>query len=278
MKKASFDRHQALTVMLSAARQASTAIKKVYATPDFDVEMKGKNDPVTRADKEANALVIKTLAKVYKDIPVVAEESDPETYEGHQNAERVFFVDPLDGTREFVARNGEFCVMVGLAEEGKATLGVVVSPVDDRAFIGGLFGIGAWEVDASGERTAVKVGRTTALKAATCIISRSHRNEETDAILQRLGVKKLVPFGSAGLKALKIATGEVDLYCHPGPSGCRWDSCAVEAIISGAGGLLTNAKGKRYDYRAKSLKNTAGVLAGNPELHEKALAKLLSFN
>jgi fructose-1,6-bisphosphatase/inositol monophosphatase family enzyme len=94
-------------------------------------------------------------------------------------------------------------------------------------------------------------------------------------MLNRFHCKKLIPYGSAGLKALKVATGEVDIYCHPGPSGCRWDSCAVEAIVYGAGGVMTTATGKRFDYRTRSIKNDKGVLAGNPELHEKALAKLL---
>jgi 3'(2'), 5'-bisphosphate nucleotidase len=272
-----FDRERALAKMISAARVASRAIMKVYSTSDFGVEMKGVNDPVTRADKQANAILIDKLGAAFPGIPVVAEESAPDTYQAYRDAERAFFVDPLDGTREFVARNGEFCVMIGLAEKGRASLGVVFVPTEGRVFAGDAHASQkyAFELLSDGKARQIHIGKKGALKDATCIISRSHRSPETDAILLTLGCKKLVPYGSAGLKALQVATHKVDLYCHPGPSGCRWDSCAVEAIVVGAGGVMTTAEGKRFDYRTRSLKNSKGVLAGNPILHEKALAKLL---
>jgi 3'(2'), 5'-bisphosphate nucleotidase len=270
-----FDRARALAKMIAAARDASRAIMKVYSTSDFGVEMKGVNDPVTRADKKANAILLDKLGAAFPGVPIVAEESAPETYGNYREAERAFFVDPLDGTREFVAKNGEFCVMIGLAERGRASLGAIYVPTEGRAFGGDAKDKIAFELTEDGDAWEIHVGKKRALKDALCIISRSHRSPETDAMLNRFGCKELVPYGSAGLKALKVAMGEVDLYCHPGPSGCRWDSCAVEAIVYGAGGVMTNATGKRFDYRTASIKNDKGVLAGNPELHEKALAKLL---
>src|SRR5580693_2902193 len=99
----------------------------VYAA-EFDVEFKSKNDPVTRADREANALLCDRLGRAFPGVPVVAEESDPSAYANFEKSEEVWFVDPLDGTREFVAHNGEFAVMIGLAEHGRATVGVIVAP------------------------------------------------------------------------------------------------------------------------------------------------------
>jgi len=269
------DTSSALDKMLAAAWKATKIILKIYGEADLGVEMKGVNDPVTRADKQANACLIRELSKAFPRVPIVAEESAPETYEGYRDAEAAFFVDPLDGTREFVARNGEFCVMLGLAVEGRARLGVIVVPTEERAYIGSTDGFGSFRVSKGGRKTRMHVGDKRALKDAVCIISRSHRSPETDAILHRLKAHDYVPYGSAGRKALKVATNEVDLYCHPGPSGCRWDSCAPEAIVLGAGGVMTTSSGKPFDYRGKDLHNKGGVLAGNPELHEKALKKLL---
>lgn len=269
------DTGPALDSMLAAAWKATRVIQKIYGEADFGVEMKGENDPVTHADKQANAILIAELSRVFPDVPIVAEESAPETYAGYRDAEAAFFVDPLDGTREFVARNGEFCVMIGLAVEGRAHLGVIVVPTEERAYVGAADGFGSFRVGKSGRKTRMHVGDTRALKDAVCIVSRSHQSKETDAILHRLRAREYVPYGSAGRKALKVATDEVDLYCHPGPSGCRWDSCAPEAIVRGAGGVMTTAAGEPFDYRGRTLRNTSGVLAGNPELHAKALAKLL---
>ena len=269
------DTGPALEKMLGAAWKATRIIQKIYREADFGVEMKGVNDPVTRAVKQANALLIRELSRAFPGVPIVAEESDPAAYEGYRDAEAAFFVDPLDGTREFVSRNGEFCVMLGLAVMGRARLGVIVVPTEERAYVGATDGYGSFRVGKSGRRTRLQVGKRRALKDAVCIVSRSHQSAETDAILQRMGARVYVPYGSAGRKALKVATSEVDLYCHPGPSGCRWDSCAPEAIVVGAGGVMTTAKGRPFDYRGRTLRNTSGVLAGNAELHAKALKKLL---
>jgi 3'(2'), 5'-bisphosphate nucleotidase len=128
-------------VALAAALEASELVMSVYAAP-FDVHFKAKDDPVTRADREANAHICERLERAFPGVPIVAEESDPSTYANFERADAAWFVDPLDGTREFVARNGEFAVMIGLAEGGRATVGVVVAPAWDRAFVG-VVGVGA---------------------------------------------------------------------------------------------------------------------------------------
>src|SRR4029077_18943512 len=135
---------------LRIALEASDVVNRVYATP-FEVEFKGKDDPVTRADREANELACERLARAFPGVAIVAEESDPRSYAGFARHDRVWFVDPLDGTREFVARNGEFAVMLGLAEGGRALVGVIVAPAWGRAFVG-IVGEGAWEVSSDGSR------------------------------------------------------------------------------------------------------------------------------
>src|SRR5258706_3725736 len=134
--------------MMPIAREASAIVARVYAT-DFEVDFKGPADPVTQADREANALICARLAEVFGPLPVVAEESDESEFAGWVGAPRVFFVDPLDGTLEFVAKNGDFVVMIGLAEEGRAVAGVVTAPALGTAWAGAV-GVGAFEIAPAG--------------------------------------------------------------------------------------------------------------------------------
>lgn len=263
-------------VMLACALGASEIVKSIYHQEDRGIAFKIGDDPVTRADKEANQFLIEALSAALPGVPIVAEESDPSTYAGYPSASAAFFVDPLDGTREFVARNGEFCVMVGFAEEGRATVGVVVCPTWDKAYVGAP-GYYAEVVDGAGAREPIRVSSIVALSDARALISRSHKSEATDRILARLGAKELRPYGSAGLKATQVASADTDLYVHPGPSGMLWDSCAPEAIVRAAGGRMTDARGRDIDYRRPTLANMDGVLAANPRLHAAALEKLGTF-
>lgn len=256
---------------LAIARLAAKVVMRVYDAREYVVEFKAKNDPVTVADREANALIVAELEAAFPGIPIVAEESDPSSFAGHETAAATWFVDPLDGTREFIARNGEFAVMIGLAERGRATLGAVVCPALRRAFIGAL-GVGAFEVREDDARVPIRVSSVSKLGDASALVSRSHRNKEIDLVLAKLGCKSLTPYGSAGVKAARVACGEFDLYAQPGPTGMRWDSCGPEAIVRAAGGVMTNADGTPFDYSTRDLSNRRGVIAANPTLHAAAVA------
>jgi 3'(2'), 5'-bisphosphate nucleotidase len=257
--------HEALEVALSAAREASDVVMSVYAT-SFDVMYKGKDDPVTRADHEANALLCERLARAFPGLPVVAEESDPTTYAGFAAAKAAWFVDPLDGTREFVARNGEFAVMIGLAQGGRATLGVIVAPAWKRAFAG-VVGEGAWEVADDGARKAIHVTSRDSLAGASMVVSRSRTSAQLSLLLSDIDGLPPTPHGSSGLKAVLVATGVHDVYLQPGPAGMRWDACASEALVRAAGGELTDAFGAPIDYAVADLANNRGLLATNGRLH-----------
>ena len=266
------DRALALERILAIAREAAAGIAQVYAG-QFDVEYKGKNDPVTIADRTANTLICDALIEAYPGMPIVAEESDASSYAGFTSAKAVWFVDPLDGTREFVARNGEFAVMIGLAEEGRATLGVLFEPATGRAFIGGE-GLGAFEVMADGSRREAHVSKTARLADAEMLASRSHRSEDLERGVARFGVRAITPRGGAGVKAARIAMGESDIYWQPGRAGKRWDACAPEAIVRAAGGVYTDGYGDPIDYATDVIENTRGILAANAELHAEVLAKM----
>ncbi len=268
----SFARADVLERALAIAAEAGAIVLEVYGQA-FDVEYKGKGtaDPVTRADKLANDHITRALAAAFPGIPIVAEESDPATFEGFEASRSAFFVDPLDGTREFVARNGQFAVMIGLAEEGRATLGVVGWPTVDRTFAG-MDGH-AFEVSA-GVRKAIRTTRVGALDKARVVVSRSNRSETTTQLIARLSATQVDQVGSAGVKGTLVACGEADVYVHTGVAGKRWDSCAPEAIVRAAGGEVTDATGAPFDYRTRELANAAGVLMTNGHLHAAILAQM----
>ncbi len=269
------ERARMLPGVLAIARRASTVVMQVYAAP-FAVDYKEKDDPVTRADREANALICSALAADFPGIPIVAEESDPASYAGYASAPAAWFVDPLDGTREFVSRNGEFAVMIGLAEKGAATLGVIVCPAIGRAFVGSR-GAGAFEVAEDGSRRAIHVSRAATLNEAELLMSRSHGVVGLEELAARLGFRKITRCGSAGVKATRIAAGEADVYAQPGRAGALWDACAPEALVLAAGGGVTDARGTVIDYAARELPNHHGFVATNGLLHAAVLDLLQRF-
>jgi 3'(2'), 5'-bisphosphate nucleotidase len=259
-------------VALEVAREAAALILGVYATA-FEVDFKVGDDPVTRADHEANALICERLLRAFPGVPVVAEESDPATYARFTSADAAWFVDPLDGTREFVAKNGQFAVMIGLAERGRATLGVIVAPAWNRACVG-VVGEGAWEVPAAGVPTPIHVSMRDTLTGASFVVSRSRMPDAAAAMIKAVGGAPPVPHGSSGLKGMLVATGAHDVYLHPGNAGCRWDACATEALVRAAGGECTTADGARFDYASPEIENSRGMVASNGRLHAAVLEAL----
>ncbi|WP_437600674.1 3'(2'),5'-bisphosphate nucleotidase CysQ [Sorangium sp. So ce590] len=260
-----------LDEIVRIARAAAAIVMDVYATP-FIVEMKGPGDPVTRADREANALICGALEAAFPGEAILAEESVPAAEElaARFGRERVFFVDPLDGTREFADRNGEFAVMIGLAVSGRAALGVVVMPTTGEALAGraGDGGGFAFLEARDGSRRPLQVSPVASPADATLIVSRSHRPKEIEPLLSRLGISKVVPCGSVGVKIARIATGEVDLYVHGGGGAKLWDSCAPEAVLRGAGGRFTDLTGAPIDYTGPGLKLARGIIASNGALQD----------
>ena len=262
------------------ARGAAELVMHVYAGDDVGAELKGPNDPVTRADKEANAFILAQIAMHLPGIPVVAEESDPSLFHGFESSSVALFVDPVDGTRDFIAKTGEFCVMIGLAEEGRATVGVVLCPVYQGKLLtyGAAEGVGAFRFAEDGTRSPIHVARETDLTRVRCAVSRFQRSKSVDARLATLGVSELVPIGSSGIKGVEIASGHLEIYAHPSRGKVKlWDACAPDAIVRAAGGLLTDARGIPFDYRG-AVSQGEGTLAANPVLHAEAVRRFAAYD
>jgi 3'(2'), 5'-bisphosphate nucleotidase len=262
-----------LTGVMRIARAAAALVMEVYATP-FTVELKGPEDPVTRADREANALICRELEAAFPGEAILAEESvptDDDELAARFRHERVFFVDPLDGTREFADRNGEFAVMIGLAERGRAVLGVVLMPTTGE-LLAGRVGSGAFVEAADGARRPLQVSSVSSPADATMVISRSHRPKLVQPLIDRLGIRRVVPCGSVGVKVARIVTGAADLYVHGGAGAKLWDSCAPEAILRAAGGRFTDLSGAPIDYARPELQLRDGLIASNGALHDAVVA------
>ena len=258
-----------LSVAVDLARKAGKVVMEVYAT-DFSVSYKGASDPVTDADKRGNDLIVAGLEQAFPEDIVVAEESEPPV--DSRAASRIWFVDPLDGTKEFVAKNGEFSVMIGLAIHGRAQLGVVYRPDGDILYAG-VVGQGAW-MEMGGQHTPLTVIESKSLVAPTLAVSRSHRNPLLENICKDLGVEKEVSSGSVGLKVGLIARGIADVYIEPGPYTKLWDACGPDAILRATGGQFTNILGEPLTYGLTQLKNTHGLVATNGAIHEKVIKGL----
>ncbi|MBO9827480.1 3'(2'),5'-bisphosphate nucleotidase CysQ [Xanthomonas sp. A2111] len=248
--------------VIAIAIDAAAAIMSVYAT-GFEVEHKADTSPLTQADLAAHQIIVEGLERLTPDLPVLSEESAQIPWEVREHWTTYWLVDPLDGTREFVKRNGEFSVNIALIHQGAPVFGVVQAPVDGRV----------WHA-VRGEQAYRREGfRDTALntrRPATAPLrvaaSRSHRDARTDALLQRMGEIELVAQGSS-LKFCRIADGDLDVYPRVGPTS-EWDTAAGQCVLQAAGGaLLAAATGKPFRYnRRESLLNGDFVALGDPAL------------
>ena len=231
-----------LDALLPIARQAGAAIMDIYAT-DFAVRGKADASPVTEADERAEALILPALASLTPDIPIVAEEA---AAAGRipSVGERFWLVDPLDGTKEFINRNGEFTVNIALIENGSPVLGVVFAPALDRLFAGAA-GLGAF-VEDKGVRRDI-VCRTEPAEGLTVVASRSHG--DADALASFLAGRKVARQTNAGssLKLCLVAAGEADVYPRLGRT-MEWDIAAGDAVLRAAGGIVRTLDGPALRY------------------------------
>ncbi|MGE6101610.1 3'(2'),5'-bisphosphate nucleotidase CysQ [Aeromonas salmonicida] len=237
------------------ARAAGDTIMAIYSQP-FTVEYKGDESPLTAADKGAHEVIVQALAGLTPDIPVLSEESGPEVMGLRHGWSRYWLVDPLDGTKEFVSRNGEFTVNIALIEDGKPLWGLVYAPVLDRLWYGGK-GMGAWRV-ADGKREAIQTLPHQEGAPWRVVGSRNHLSRETLDYLARFGdiergEIELVSMGSS-LKFCIIAEGGAELYPRLAPT-CEWDTAAAQAVLEGAGGSVTRLDGSPLAYNKPDILN-----------------------
>ena len=241
------------------ARQAGDAILEVYRS-DFRVAAKGDNSPVTEADLRAEGIILAGLARLTPEIPVISEEAAAAGSLPPLTGDRFWLVDPLDGTKEFVKRNGEFTVNIALVENRRPTLAVLLAPVPGRLFCGrpGL----ATLADGASPPQPLRC-RTPAKAGLVVLSSRSHRDPQCfDKFMEQFVVADIRHSGSS-LKFALIAAGEADLYPRFGPTS-EWDTAAGQAVLEAAGGCVTTLDGHPLDYGKPDFANPSFVAWGTP--------------
>lgn len=251
-----------ISEVVDIAKAAGEKILEVYEDIDnFQVEVKGDDSPLTRADKEANAIICAGLEKLDTLFPIISEENKLLPYDDRQHFEYCWMVDPLDGTKEFIKRNGEFTVNIALIKNGKSVAGVVYTPVTDDMYFA-IEGQGAF---------LIKDGKKQKLSAPTysskdeglaIVCSRSHLNEDTQNFIDAYTNPEKVAKGSS-LKFLIIASGNAHIYPRLAPT-MEWDTAAAQIILEESGGYVIDANTKEpVRYNKENLLNPHFIAFGN---------------
>ncbi len=241
------------------AVKAGIAIMEIYQSDDFGINHKDDDSPLTKADLAAHQVIVKGLQQLTPEIPVLSEESADIDYEERRNWNKYWLVDPLDGTKEFIKRNGEFTVNIALIDQGKSTLSVVYVPVTEVSYSAAV-GVGVFKRE-DGKKHSIMVKKNSRFKP-TVVGSRSHMSDEVKAYLERLGQHELVSMGSS-LKFCLVAEGKADLYPRLGLTS-EWDTAAAQCIVEQAGGKVVTLDGEPLLYNSKdSLLNPHFMVFGD---------------
>ena len=240
--------------LLPIARAAGDAIMAIYSCGSTAVRHKEDASPVTEADLAAHRVLATGLVVLLPDCPVVSEE-DSASQLYRRNRGVFWLIDPLDGTKEFIARNGEFTVNIALIEDGRCTLGVVYAPAIDALYWGGA-GRGAFRCIGA-QTVAIKVAAPKAGNISRVVASKSHLNEATQAMIDRLGEVNLIQAGSS-LKFCRVAEGAADIYPRLAPT-CEWDTAAAQAVLEGAGGVVVDLQGMSLWYGKPDVLNPSFI-------------------
>ena len=255
-----------LEVTKNIARAAGQILLDIYQT-NHVVEWKGYDDPVTIADKQANECIVNELQRHFPADGILSEEATDN--EARLSKTRVWIIDPMDGTKQFIERIGEFAVMIGLAINGKPELGVVYQPTINKMYYAAS-GSGAY-LEESLTTKRLRVAPTTDFSQMSAAMSRSHHSPKVDLIKEQLGITKQVQSGSVGLKVGLLAEARAHVYLHLGAKTNQWDTCAPEAILREAGGVITDRNGAALQYNVAEIRNLHGVVASNGTRHEQVI-------
>jgi 3'(2'), 5'-bisphosphate nucleotidase len=246
--------------------QAGATCLAYYGKP-IHTEEKVGHGPVTEADREINHFLVRELQRRFPEDGFLAEESADQ--KERLLKKRVWTIDPIDGTREFIAQSGEFSVMVGLCEDKVPVLGVIYRPTTQTLYYAAK-NLGAWRERPPEPAERIKVAPTV-FSSLRMAVAKPWRGRRVEVIRTSLGIEQIISMGSISLKLAMIASGEADLYVNPSGYLAEWDTCAGDAIISEAGGVITDLTGQRLSYNNDDITRPLGVVASNGVSHKEIL-------
>jgi 3'(2'), 5'-bisphosphate nucleotidase len=251
--------------------QEAAALVRGLAERPVSVKYKDAGEPVTDADLAANALIVSRLAQEFPGDAILSEELPDDG--SRLGRPRVWMVDPIDGTRDFIRGRPGYVVMIGLCLDGRPALGAVAHPRTDMVW-SGVVGQGAWCDQPDGTRVPMRTSALAEPRGVRIVVSQSRRSPQIDAFRLALGVTDEMSVGSVGLKVALVCQGERDLYLYPGEQTKLWDTCGPEAILIAAGGRMSDMDGRPLDYGKADLNNRSGVVASNGPLHDHVIRAL----
>jgi len=247
------DEKQLLEHVCKIAVEAGSAVMEVYGR-DFSQQEKDDKSPLTEADLASHKCIVAGLQSI-SNLPVLSEEGSLPSWEVRSAWDEYWIIDPLDGTKEFIKRNGEFTINIALVRQGKPTLGVVYAPALDTLYFAEQ-SLGAFKLDRVIDRSdfvdaeTISVGKSPRTESVWRVVgSRSHGSERMDAFVEALGAVEMVPMGSS-LKLCLVADGQADLYPRLAPTS-EWDTAAAHAVVLAAGGLVLNDSLQPLAYNQK---------------------------
>tara|TARA_X000000368_G_scaffold417570_1_gene414328 strand:+ start:859 stop:1671 length:813 start_codon:yes stop_codon:yes gene_type:complete len=265
---ASFEINQRnINTLIEISKMAGEAIMKIYET-DFEVMVKGDESPLTEADLSSNKIICKSLREITPKIPILSEESSNISFTERSKWDEYWLIDPLDGTKEFIKRNGEFTVNIALIKDKTPILGIIFVPATAETYWGcSDFGSFYQENNVS-EKISVSDNQG---KSTKIVSSRSHVSPEMNGLLNEIGDYELINKGSS-LKLCLVARGLADVYPRLGPT-CEWDIAAGHAIVSNAGGVLLNINGEKIQYNKKEdYLNPYFIASSNKAIAKKCIS------
>lgn len=263
-----------LEVALELARKAGESVLSHY---EGDIVAESKigvdkfEEPVTAADRESSRLIVDGLASYFPNDGILSEEEHDDT--AHRlNKERVWIIDPIDGTSGFIKKDGDFAVQIGLAVDGEPVAGVVLLPFHEAVYFASKGG-GAFR-NVGGQTVQLRTSEISDYSLMQMAVSRNHRSPKINTILSEFGVKGEMQRGSVGLKIGLIAEQTCDIYVHLSPRTKLWDTCAPQIILEEAGGRLTDLWGTTYRYDVSDVQNWGGIVASNGTIHDETIERL----
>jgi 3'(2'), 5'-bisphosphate nucleotidase len=258
-------------IAIDAAQSAAEAVVKIY-NKDFSVSHKENNEPITAADLESNKIIEKYMTP--SEFPILSEESS-DIKEKRLESKKIWIVDPLDGTTDFVNKTGEFTIMISLVEENKPVLGVISHPTENKLFVAQK-DQGAYMYN-NLEWKKLVVSNTSVLSQCRVVGSRFHQSENEKNFLNSLGILKFTSKGSS-LKVLDICSAKAEIYFTTTNKIKHWDTCASNCLIAEAGGKMTDMSGQSLKYNTENVVHQNGILVTNNIIHQNIVEKYSKFN
>lgn len=261
-----------LETAIEIAKLAGGVIMEFYALEIVAEEKYGVDnfsEPVTIADRTASKIIVERLAEAFPDDAILSEEETDDT-KNRVSKDSVWIIDPLDGTRGFVNKDGDFAVQIGLAEKGEAVLGVVFAPNQNKLFYASKNN-GAFVIEDDKSPRRLKVSELTDFEKMNIAVSRNHRSPKMSEILKEFRFSREIQRGSVGIKVGLIAEQAADLYIHLSPRTKFWDTCAPQIILEEAGGKMTDLFGEKIRYDLKDVQNHNGIISSNGAAHDQIL-------